>query len=272
MAGHRQEFDRELEALEAKVIEAFAMIGKDLPEASQALLSGDTGVLNVLAEREQVIEALYSQIEELATREILLQSPVAFDLRFLLSVLRIVPDLDRSHHLVVDIAARASRVLSEGLSPGSRGLTERMGSLASDMWRRVADSWYLRDGTAAAWLRDRDDEMDELYASLTAELASGRMALPVTMEMTLVARFYERLGDHAISIAHRVIYLAGSARALSREPVERCGQSTGCQRWNVAPWSSTQPASSPNGLCSGSSAWPPAARTRSTAAAMSSTR
>jgi len=52
--------------------------------------------------------------------------------------------------------------------------------------------------------------MDELYASLIAELASGRMPLPVTMEMTLVARFYERLGDHAVNIARRVIYLAGS--------------------------------------------------------------
>jgi phosphate transport system protein len=52
--------------------------------------------------------------------------------------------------------------------------------------------------------------MDELHASLIAELASGQMALPVTMEMTLVARFYERLGDHAVNIARRVIYLAGS--------------------------------------------------------------
>ena len=51
--------------------------------------------------------------------------------------------------------------------------------------------------------------MDVLYASLMAELASGGMALPVTMELTLVARFYERLADHAFNIARRVIYLAG---------------------------------------------------------------
>jgi phosphate transport system protein len=52
--------------------------------------------------------------------------------------------------------------------------------------------------------------MDDLHASLIAELASGQMSVPVTMEMTLVARFYERLGDHAVNIARRVIYLAGS--------------------------------------------------------------
>ncbi len=73
------------------------------------------------------------------------------------------------------------------------------------------DSWYQRDRSAALALEERDDEMDELHASLIAELASGRMALPVTMEMTLVARFYERLADHAVNIARRVIYLAGPA-------------------------------------------------------------
>jgi phosphate transport system protein len=121
-----------------------------------------------------------------------------------------VPELERSHDLVVDIARRADHILSEDLSPRSRGLVERMGNLVSDMWRQAADSWYQRDRSAAAALAERDDEMDELHASLIAELASGRMALPVTMEMTLVARFYERLGDHAVNIARRVIYLAGT--------------------------------------------------------------
>ena len=86
-----------------------------------------------------------------------------------------------------------------------------MGELATQMWRQAADSWYQRDRLAANALAARDEEMDELHASLIAELASGGMSLPVTMEMTLVARFYERLGDHAVNIARRVVYLAGSA-------------------------------------------------------------
>jgi phosphate transport system protein len=110
----------------------------------------------------------------------------------------------------VGIASRANHILGEDLSPRCRGLIERMGSLASGMWRQAVDSWYERDRSVAAKLDERDDEMDELYASLIAELASGRMPLPVTMEMVLVARFYERLGDHAVNIARRVVYLAGS--------------------------------------------------------------
>ena len=210
MAENRQEFQRDLETIEAKVIELFAMVAEDLPGATHALLSGNNDVLQVLTERERAIDSLYLEIEDLANREILLQAPVASDLRFLLSVLRIVPELERTHDLVMQIASRANHILGEDLSVRCRGLVERMGNLASDMWRDAADSWYQRDRSAAAALDVRDDEMHELYASLTAELASGGMALPVMMEMALVAHFYKRLGDHAVNIARRVVYLAGS--------------------------------------------------------------
>jgi phosphate transport system protein len=211
VSERRQEFERDLEAIEAKVIELFAMVAEDLPEATRALLNGDREVVRVLRERGQVIDALYPEIEDLVNREILLQAPVASDLRFLLSVLRIVPELSRSHHLVTSIAGRANHILSGDLSPRCRGLVERMGALGDEMWRQAADSWYQRDRSAASALDQRDDEMDELHASLIGELAAGAMTLPVTMEMTLVARFYERLGDRAVNIGYRVIYLAGSS-------------------------------------------------------------
>jgi len=212
MVEPRKEFERDLEAIEAKVIELFAMVAEDLPGATQALLTGNNQVLQALTEREQLINTLYPQIEELVNRQILLQAPVASDLRFLLSVLRIVPELERSHDLVVQIASRSNHILGEDLSLRTRGIVERMGTLASEMWRQAVDSWYQRDRSVALALEERDDEMDELHASLIAELASGGMALPVTMEMTLVARFYERLADHAVNIARRVVYLAGPAK------------------------------------------------------------
>ena len=210
MVDHRQEFHHELEAIEAKVIDLFGMVAEDVPRATAALLGGNVEEVRALAERDQVIDELYPGIEDLADRELVLQQPLASDLRFLISVLRVVPELERSHDLVVNIARRASYILSEDLSPRSRGLIEQMGNLASDMWREAVDCWRERDRSAAVALDQRDDEMDEMYASLMAELASGQMSLPVTMEMALVARFYERLGDHAVNIARRVVYLAGS--------------------------------------------------------------
>jgi phosphate transport system protein len=210
MPEYRQEFQQELDAIEARVIELFGMLAEDLTKATDALLTGNNEVVKLLAEREKVIADLYPEIEALVNRTILLQAPVASDLRFLLTVLRIVPELERSHSLVEHIARRADHFLAGDLSPRARGLVERMGALASDMWRQATDGWYRRDPSVADVLAERDEEMDDLYASLTGELASGSMALPVTMEMTLVARFYERLGDHAVNVATRIIYLAGS--------------------------------------------------------------
>ena len=208
MDEHRREFDRQLDAIDVKVIELFAMVCEDLPRATQALLSGSNEVAGQLAERDRAIDALYREIEQLVSREILLQAPVASDLRFLLSVLRIAPELERTHDLECQIASRAGDLLAAELSPCCSRLIERMGELARDMWRRTADSWYQRDGSAASALARVNDEMHELHTSLVAELASGRMSSPVMVEMALVARFYERLGDHAVNITRRVGYLA----------------------------------------------------------------
>ena len=212
MAEHRREFDRRLDAIESKVIELFASVYEDLPSVTQAVLNGNSEVAG-LAERERAIDALCREIEQLVSREILLQAPVASDLRFLLSVLRIAPELERSHDLVCHIASRAGHIPGSELSPRSRELIKRMDELACEMWRRAADCWSQRDGSFASPLAEVDDELDELHASLVAELASGTMAVPVTLEMTLVARFYQRLGDHAVNVARRVIYLAGSTHA-----------------------------------------------------------
>ena len=215
----RQEFEHDLESIEGKVIELFAMVAEDLPSATSALLNGgDDEVLAQLIERDRAIDALYREVEQLVNREILLQQPVASDLRFLLSVLRIVPELERSHDLVVHIAARANRIFSGDLSPRASGLVEAMGHLASAMWRTAADAWYQRDGSAAQSLMERDEEMDDLHASLIAELASGQMSVPVTMEMTLAARDYERLGAHAVNISRRVVYLAGTGNIPNPGP------------------------------------------------------
>jgi phosphate transport system protein len=85
-----------------------------------------------------------------------------------------------------------------------RGLVEQMGRVGVEMWRAVADAYVDRDGSAAGRLTVRDEEVDDLHVSLVAEIASGAVAFPVAIEMALVARFYERLGDHAVNVARRV--------------------------------------------------------------------
>ena len=82
MAEHRQAFHRELEAIEASVIELFGMVAEDLPRATDALLNGNSEIVRALAERDRAIDDLYPKIEELVDRELVLQAPMASDLRF----------------------------------------------------------------------------------------------------------------------------------------------------------------------------------------------
>ena len=128
MPEQRQAFQRELDAIDAKVIELFALVAADLARATHALPNGNNEVVKVLPEHELVIDLLCPEIEKLVKTAILLQAPVASDLRFLLCVLRILPELERSHHLVVQLASRANHIRSEDLSPRSGGLVERMGT------------------------------------------------------------------------------------------------------------------------------------------------
>ena len=215
MPEQRQEFQRQLDTIDAKVIELLDLLAADLTRAAPVLSNGNNELVKVLAEHGLVIDLLCPEVEKLTKTAILLQAPVASDLRFLLCVLRILPELERSHHLVVQLAARAGHIRGEDLSPRSRELVERMGNLVSDMWRRTADSWYQRDHSAAAQVAERNNEMGKLHASLIAELSSGRMALAVTIEMTLMAPLYERLSDHAVNIADQVVYIAGSGPSVA---------------------------------------------------------
>ena len=205
----RKNFHRDLAEIDGEVVQLLALVGEGIAAATEALLSGDVKLAADLTARDDVIDDLYRHAEDLIQQQLARQSPMATDLRFLLSVLRIVPELERSHDLAEHIARRATRGLAGELTPRIRGLIEQMGRIGVEMWREAADAYIERDGNAAERLNNRDDELDELHVSLTAELMSGGLSVPVVLEMALVARFYERLGDHAVNIANRIKYLAG---------------------------------------------------------------
>ncbi len=205
----RRNYHRHLDEINGKVVQLFALVGEGLAAATDAILAGDREIARALVERDDLIDSLYRDVERLVNNELARQAPVAADLRFMLSVLRIVPELERSHDLVEHIARRAVRGLGDELTPRTRGLIEQMGEVGVEMWRAAADAWFERDPDAYIRMKDRDEEMDDLHTNLMSELASGKTSLPLALDMALVARFYERLGDHAVNIAHRVRYLAG---------------------------------------------------------------
>jgi phosphate transport system protein len=181
----RKRFHQELDEINARVIRLFALVTEGVAAASESLLAGDTEMARRLARRDALVDQLEADLEKLAERELLTQAPMARDMRYLVSVLRIVPELERSGDLAEHIAQRAATGLALRLTPTVRGLLEQLGTTCVEMWQGAADAWAERDPQAA----ERLDTTDALQA-------------------TLVARFYERLGDHAVHIAERIRYLA----------------------------------------------------------------
>lgn len=209
--GLRSAFHRDLDEIDHQVRQLFALVAECLAGATDALLTGDRQAARDLVARDQLLDEVYVDIEDVVQRQFALQAPLATDLRFLLSVLRIVPELERSGDLAEHIAQRAARGIDSELTPRLRGLIQQMGSLSVQMWQEAAKVYENRDPAGANRLRTLDDELDDLHVSFIAEVAAGKVSVPVAIELALVGRFYERLGDHAVNISARVKYLATGA-------------------------------------------------------------
>ena len=168
------------------------------------MLSGDRETARVLADSDEMIDMLYREIETLTQSQLVDGSSGLEEMRYLVAVLRMLPELERSGDLAQHVASRAVRGLGTEMSHRARGLVERMGELCSEMWRLTADAYADRSAEHADEVEDLDDDLDHLHVILTAEIASGSMSLPVTIESALVARFYERFGDHAVNLTRRI--------------------------------------------------------------------
>ena len=204
----RRRFHQQLDDIDGKVIRLFAMVTEGVAAAGHALLSGDTETARALSERDRSLDRLEVDLEQVAEHELLTQTPMAGDMRFLVSVLRVVPELERSGDLAEHIGQRAAAGVGLRLTPTVRGMLEEMATITSAMWRRAGDAWAERDGDVATELDKQDDQLDDLHDRLVAELEHADIPLADALQTTLVARFYERLGDHAVHISERVRYLA----------------------------------------------------------------
>jgi phosphate transport system protein len=192
----------ELEVVDRKVTQLFALVSQALAQATHALLHGETELGRQVVEGDQVVDDLTSDVELLVWQQIDRgQGPAS--LRKLVGLLLILPELERSADLAEHVAQRAVDNLGSEMSPVSRGIVQRMTEVALDMWRSAADAYGDRESRSAALAED-DVEMDILRDRLLGEITVEGMPASVASQVTLLARFYERLGDHAVNLARRI--------------------------------------------------------------------
>ncbi len=184
--------------------QVFALVGEGIAGATHALLAGDREAAKILVQRDDVIDQIIGEISQSVQFQLVNGETTAEERREMVAILRMLPDMERNGDLAEHIARRAARGLGAEMSARSRGLVERMGEVATTIWRSTADAFAERSAKAANAIDDLDDELDDLHVTLTAELVAGTMPLPVAIELAMVARFYERFGDHAVNLARRM--------------------------------------------------------------------
>jgi phosphate transport system protein len=190
--------------IDQRVLRLFAMVSEGLAAATAAFLSSDCEAARQLVAADVEVDSLQSAIEDLVHHRLVRDPTVAVSiLKPLVAILRIVPELERSGDLVEHIALRTPQGMADQLSARARGLIQQMGQVGVDMWRVAANAYADRDAGAVARLRALDDHLDDLHVTLSAELARTPISTSVAIEMGLVARFLERLGDHAVNVAKR---------------------------------------------------------------------
>lgn len=211
MSDHRSDFHQELDDIRASIATLGATVVELIPRVTDILLTQDLEGAEYVLRGDAEIDERALDVEERALTLMALQAPVATDLRQIASCLKLAPEIERSADLCCNICKAARRIYGHALDPKLRGLIQRMSDQAAQEYKEVVEAYLGNDAVRAAALRDMDDYLDDLHRLFIAQIfeshAAGTIDLQVAVQLAVVARFYERLGDHAVNISNRVLYI-----------------------------------------------------------------
>jgi phosphate transport system protein len=206
-------FQEELEALHGRLLEMGGLAEERVRVAVHGLVKRDHDVIEKTIHGDEPLNRLHVEIDERAFRLLALFQPMATDLRSIVAALKINTDLERVGDLAVNIGEAAERYVTH---PPVKRLIDipRMADIAQAMLRDALDSYVKRDTTLAQAVLDRDDELDALKTQVFRELLTYMLQDPTTVEpsldLVLVSRHLERIGDHATNIAEDVIFMVSA--------------------------------------------------------------
>jgi len=228
MVELRKSFHVGLEEIRSELVRVSASVIEAIPRATQILLDQDLEGADYLISSDDEVDARCIDLEEKCYQLLALQAPVAGDLRAIIAALKMVGEIERSADLAANICKAARRIYGHELNPKLRGLIVKMGGQAQQLFSAAMDSYVESDAALAAAIDDMDSYLDDLQKQFIQAIfeshSAGTIDLQVAVQLAVVARFYERIGDHAVNIGERVRYLvtgwlpehSGAARFRSR--------------------------------------------------------
>jgi phosphate transport system protein len=206
----RDVFHEQLDAIFDDLGTISSLVETAVRLATDALLTGDADVAQQVISADVEIDRARERVEENAFSVLSLQQPVAGDLRVVVSALRMVSELERMGDLSVHVAKIARlRVPNVAVPEPIRPTVSQMAEVAEDMVKRVGQIIVDRDVEAAIELGRDDEKMDNLRRASFVELLSDdwKDGVEAAVDVALLGRYYERIADHAVSVANRVVFV-----------------------------------------------------------------
>ncbi|MAR53324.1 MAG: phosphate transport system regulatory protein PhoU [Acidimicrobiaceae bacterium] len=207
----RSEFHQLMDEVRSDLVRMGGLVTEGIASVTVALLANDLAMADQISTQDDEIDLLSVEAEEKCIRMLALQQPVAVDLRTILTDLRMVSEIERSGDLVSNIAKGIGRIQGVELEPRLRGLIDRMCEQAVRLTTLAIDSYADKDAALAGALGELDDRLDELHNDYIDTVFSSRFDRYITtqqaVQLAVIGRFYERIGDHAVNIGERVQYL-----------------------------------------------------------------
>lgn len=211
MSDLRPDFHQQLDDIRSDIARLGASVVELIPRVTDILLNQDLESAEYVLRGDDEIDARSIDVEDRALTVLALQAPVASDLRNVAAALKLAPEIERSADLCGNICKAARRIYGHGLDPKLRGAIQRMSDQAHQEYKEVIEAYLANDHLRAAAIADMDDFLDQLHRDFIQQIfeshASGTIDIQVAVQLAMVGRFYERLGDHAVNISQRVVYI-----------------------------------------------------------------
>lgn len=205
----RDAFHKELEAIDQEIVRMGALIERSTQDAITAVVEGDAALAQKVMDGDEVIDEAFLEIEKRSLTLMAQQAPVASDLRLIVAILRVDNDLERAGDLAYNIAKLVH--LEDFHKPGPKAiktLVSELGQAAGRLMSIAIDVWASKDEECAAGLQQQDDAVDDLHARLIQKLLElkDEDAIPSAIRLAMIARYFERIADHAVNVGELVCY------------------------------------------------------------------
>jgi phosphate transport system protein len=209
----QRHFHEELDGLKQTLLAMGALVEDQIRRVMRALIERDDELAKNVIDRDRQVNAYDVEIDEKCVELLALHQPIAGDLRFITTAMKIVTDLERIGDQAVNIAQRAIELNEEPQLKPYIDLP-RMAEKAQRMVKESLDAFVARDTELARQVCANDDEVDgikeQVFRELLTYMMSDAKTIPRAIRLMLVSRFLERVADHATNIAEMVIYMVES--------------------------------------------------------------